>query len=405
MARFKYSAIYPDGKQRKGSIEAMDLEMATSALRQQGLFVATINEAGGLGGKQGGLSEFIARNTSVKKQDLVFYFKQLSFMLRAGLPVLQALEISLLQFRGRLHFAIKDMIVDIQNGSPLSRAMRNQKEVFPSIAINLMMAAETTGALEAVAQRLATYLEKKASLRSQTITAMIYPAVVMLAAIGVVIFLVWKIIPQFAKFLSSKGKALPASTQFLIDASDFALRNGLYILGGVVLIIIAVVSFYMTQSGRLVIDRYVLKIPVVGKLLMNGAMAEFTWSLSMMLRSGVTVFDSLKVCSQVIANRFISNKLQYASEQILGGRELSQSLKGKEVPDLVVQMTTVGEKTGTLDQILQELGFFYEEQLQVSVKRLTAMIEPAMILVIGGLVGFVYYAFFQALFALTGKGG
>lgn len=405
MAKFKYSAIYPDGKQRKGNIEAIDVEMATSALRQQGLFVATIAEAGGLDDKQGGLSEFIARNTSPKRQDLVFYFKQLAFMLRAGLPVLQALEIALLQFRGRLHYAIKDMIVDIQNGSPLSRAMRNQKLVFPSIAVNLMMAAESTGALEAVSQRIATYLEKKAALRAQTITAMIYPTIVMLAAIGVVIFLVWKIIPQFAKFLSGKGRALPPSTQFLIDASDFAVKHGLYILGGVVLIIVAVVSYYMTQSGRFTIDRLVLRIPVIGKLLMNASMAEFTWSLSMMLKSGVTVYDSLKICSQVIANRFISNKLEVASEQILSGRELSQSLKGKEVPDLVVQMTTVGEKTGTLDQVLQELGFFYEEQLQVSVKRLTAMIEPAMILVIGGLVGFVYYAFFQALFALTGKGG
>jgi len=404
MAKFKYSAIFPDGKQRKGSIEAMDKEMATTALRQQGLFVATISEAGGLSGS-GGFKEFIGRNTSPKNRDLVFFFKQLSFMLRAGLPVVQALEIAVNQFTGRLHYAIKDMIVEIQNGTPLSRAMRNQKLVFPSIAVNLMLAAESTGGLEAVSQRIATYLEKKAALKSQTITAMIYPTILLLVSIAVVTFLVWKIIPQFAKFLAGKGKALPASTQFLIDASDFAVKNGLYIFGGVVLIITAVASYYLTESGRLNLDRLVLKIPVIGKLLMNGAMAEFTWSLSMMLRSGVTVYDSLKTCVNVIANRFISNKLQYASEQILGGRELSQSLKGKEIPDLVVQMTTVGEKTGTLDQTLQELGIFYEERLEESVKRLTALIEPMMILIMGGLVGFVYYAFFQALFSLTGKGG
>jgi type II secretory pathway component PulF len=404
MAKFKYSAIFPDGKQRKGSIEAMDKEMATTALRQQGLFVATISEAGGLSGS-GGFKEFIGRNTSPKNRDLVFFFKQLSFMLRAGLPVVQALEIAVNQFTGRLHYAIKDMIVEIQNGTPLSRSMRNQKLVFPSIAVNLMLAAESTGGLEAVSQRIATYLEKKAALKSQTITAMIYPTILLLVSIAVVTFLVWKIIPQFAKFLAGKGKALPASTQFLIDASDFAVKNGLYIFGGVVFIIVALASYYLTESGRLNLDRLALKIPVIGKLLMNGAMAEFTWSLSMMLRSGVTVYDSLKTCVNVIANRFISNKLQYASEQILGGRELSQSLKGKEIPDLVVQMATVGEKTGTLDQTLQELGIFYEERLEESVKRLTALIEPMMILIMGGLVGFVYYAFFQALFSLTGKGG
>lgn len=404
MATFKYSAIYPDGKQRKGKIDAMDVDMATTALRQQGLFVSSIKEAGGVSG-EGGFKEFIARNTSVRNSDMVFYFKQLSFMLRAGLPVIQALEISVTQFTGRLHYAIYDMIVELQNGSPLSRAMRNQKQVFPAIAINLMMAAETTGALESVCQRLATYLEKKAALKAQTITAMIYPAILLLVSTGVIIFLVWKIIPQFAKFLAGKGQKLPASTQFLVDASDFAIRNGLYILGGIVLLIASIVAYYMTARGKLVLDRFLLRIPVIGKLLMNAAMAEFTWSLSMMLRSGITVYDSLKTCGNVIANRFISNKIHYASEQILAGRELSLSLKGREIPDLVIQMTTVGEKTGTLDQILQELGVFYEERLAESVKRLTALIEPMMILIMGGLVGFVYYAFFQALFALTGKGG
>lgn len=404
MAKFKYSAIYPDGKQRKGSIEAMDAEMATTALRQQGLFVSTIKEVGGLS-SDGGFKEFIGRNTSPRNTDMVFYFKQLSFMLRAGLPVIQALEIAEHQFTGRLHYAIKDMIVELKNGSPLSRAMRNQKQVFPAMAINLMMAAETTGALEEVCQRLATYLEKKAALKAQTITAMIYPAILLLVSTGVIIFLVWKIIPQFAKFLAGKGQKLPASTQFLVDASDFAVRNGLYIFGGIVLLIASIVGYYMTDRGRLVLDRFVLNIPVMGKLLINAAMAELTWSLSMMLRSGVTVYDSLKTCGNVIANRFIANKIHYASEQILAGRELSQSLKGKEIPDLLIQMTTVGEKTGTLDQILQELGGFYEERLAESVKRLTALIEPMMILIMGGLVGFVYYAFFQALFALTGKGG
>jgi type II secretory pathway component PulF len=404
MAKFKYSAIYPDGKQRKGSIEAMDKEMATTALRQQGLFVATLSEVGGLNGS-GGFKEFIGRNTSPKNRELVFFFKQMSFMLRAGLPVLQALEISVNQFSGRLHYAIKDMIVEIQNGTPLSRAMRNQKLVFPAIAVNLMQAAESTGGLEAVSKRLATYLEKKATLKSQTITALIYPSILLLVATGVIIFLVWKIIPQFAKFLAGKGRALPPSTQFLIDASDFAVKNGLYIFVGVVLVIISIAAFYRTTNGRLVLDRFILRIPVIGTLLKNGAMAEFTWSLSMMLRSGITVFDSLKTCVNVVANRFISNKIGYASEQILGGRELSQSLRGKEIPDLVVQMIIVGEKTGTLDQTLQELGLFYEERLEESVKRMTALIEPLMILIMGGLVGFVYYAFFQALFALTGKGG
>lgn len=407
MAKFNYTAINAAGKEHKGTMQAIDSTLATAALREQGLFVVKINEQGsksGLGLSDGSVVDWINHNRSVPRRDLIFFFKQLSFMLRAGLPVVQALQLSELQSNGRLRLVIKQMIVDLENGSPLSKAMEKHKDVFPVIAVNLMLAGESTGGLDQVANRLATHLEKKAALRSQTINAMIYPSVVVVAAIGVVIFLVWKIIPQFAKFLLGRGKKLPPSTQFLIDASDFALKYGMYMFGGFIFIVLALILFYQTPQGRLAMDSAILKVPVIGPLLRFGAMAEFNWSLSMMLRSGVTAYESLKICGNVIANRLISNKLFYAANQILTGKELSASIRGKAIPDLVTQMTAVGEKTGTLDQVLHELGVFYEERLQVGVKRMSAMIEPMMILVIGGIVGFVYYAFFQALFSLVSKG-
>lgn len=406
MAKFTYTAINAAGKESKGSIQAVDTQMATAALREQGLFVVSIYDKsnkprGLLGGING---EWLSRNVSVPRSALVFFFKQLSFMLRAGLPILQALQLAEKQSSGRLHYVIKDMIADIENGSPFSKAMEKHPQVFTGLTCNLMLAGENTGSLEVVAQRLAGHLEKKATLRAQTINAMIYPAVVFLAAIGVVIFLVWKIIPKFAEFLLGRGKTLPPSTQFLIEASSFALEYGAYILGGFVLFIIAIAIFYQTSQGRLVLDTILLRIPVIGKLLLHGAMAEFNWSLSMMLRSGLTAFESLKICGKVISNRLISNKLNFAADQILTGRDLSSSIESRVMPDLVTQMTAVGEKTGTLDLVLQELGVFYEEQLEIGVKRMSALIEPAMILVIGGIVGFVYYAFFQALFSLVGGG-
>lgn len=407
MPKFNYTAINAAGKETKGSMQAIDAGMVSNALREQGLFVVKVLEAGASSG--GGLSqEFnwdsINQYRSVPKNDLVFFFKQLSFMLRAGLPVLQALQMSQTQAKGRLRLVIQQMITDIENGSPLSKAMGKHKEVFPVLAVNLMLAGESTGQLDQVANRLATHLEKKAALKSQTINALIYPSVVVLVAIGVVIFLVWKIIPQFAKFLLGRGKKMPPSTQFLIDASDFALKYGLYIFAVVVFLIFALFLFYQTPQGRLTLDTLVLRIPVIGKLLRFGAMAELNWSLSMMLRSGLTAYESIKICGNVIANRLISNKLFSASELILSGKDLSSSIKGNAIPDLVTQMTAVGEKTGTLDHVLHELGAFYEEQLQVGVKRMSAMIEPALILVIGGMVGFVYYAFFQAMFSLVAKG-
>jgi len=197
---------------------------------------------------------------------------------------------------------------------------------------------------------------------------------------------------------------MPPSTQFLIDASDFALKYGLYIFVAVIFLIFALILFYQTPQGRLALDAFILRVPVIGKLLRFGAMAELNWSLSMMLRSGLTAYESIKICGNVIANRLISDKLFSASELILSGKDLSSSIKSNAIPDLVTQMTAVGEKTGTLDHVLHELGAFYEEQLQVGVKRMGAMIEPALILVIGGMVGFVYYAFFQAMFSLVAKG-
>lgn len=407
MPKFNYTAINAAGKETKGSMQAIDEGMVNNALREQGLFVVKISEAGLQSGS--GLSqEFnwdsINQYRSVPKRDLVFFFKQLSFMLRSGLPVLQALQLSESQSKGRLRLVIRQMLTDIENGSPLSKAMSKHKEVFPVLAVNLMLAGESTGALDQVANRLATHLEKKAALRSQTINALIYPTIVVLAAIGVVIFLVWKIIPQFAKFLLGRGKKLPPSTQFLIDASNFALQYGLYIFGVVIFTIVGLILFYQTPQGRLTLDSAILRVPVIGKLLRFGAMAELNWSLSMMLRSGLTAYESLKICGNVIANRLISNKLFNASELILGGKDLSSSIKSNAIPDLVTQMTAVGEKTGTLDHVLHELGAFYEEQLQVGVKRMSAMIEPALILLIGGMVGFVYYAFFQAMFSLVAKG-
>ena len=403
MANFKYLALDVSGKEKKGTLQALDAAAATASLREQGLFVAQLTEIA-----SGGMNkEFdLSRYRSVSTTQMVFFFKQLSFMLRAGLPVIQALQLSQTQVgKGRLRLVISEMVTDIENGNPLSKAMAKHDEVFPPLAINLMAAGESTGSLDAVAERLSEHLEKKAAIKSQTINAMIYPSVVMLVAIGVVIFLVVKIIPQFAKFLLGRGKKLPDSTQFLIDASNFALNYGLYIVAAVILVIIGLIVFYKTPQGRLVLDTFLLKVPVIGKLLSHGAMAEFTWSLSMMLRSGLTAYESLKICGKVITNRLISTKLMQASEQILTGRDLASSLKHPSaIPELVTQMTTVGEKTGTLDMVLQEVGTFYEHLLQVGVKRMSAMVEPAMILFIGGIVGFVYYAFFQAMFSLVGKG-
>ena len=324
-------------------------------------------------------------------------------MLLAGLSVAESLALARSQISSsRLRLTTKFLLKDIESGSSLSSGMKKHSDVFPDMAINLMVAGENTGDLDSIMERLAIHLEKKAALRSQMINAMIYPTFVVIAAIGVAVFMVVKIIPKFAEFLLGQGKVLPPSTQALIDISQYVRTNGLVIIASAIIFIVLVLIFYQTKRGRLIIDYLSLRIPVIGPMLTTGSMGQTTWALSTLLSSGVTVYQSLKVTGELLANRVFSDKMHHAAEKVLVGKDMSSSLEHPRIPILVTQMIAVGERTGSLDQILQEMGSYYEQLLDTAIKRLTAMIEPAMILVIGTMVGFVYYAFFQALFSLVG---
>lgn len=405
MAKFKYIAVDAQGNERKGMIEAEDSRSATAALRQQSLFVAEIEQEEDTSAS--GLSReinipFLDNLGSVPTQDIIFFFKQMSFMLRAGLPVLHALEMASTQVSSKkFKKIIRQVVQDLENGMPLSQAMGKHPKTFPELTITLIYAGESVGELELVMDRVAEHIDKSAALKIQTINALIYPTVVVIAAIGVFIFLVVKIIPAFGKFFAGRGQSLPRSTQFLLDLSAFMLEYGLYIIGIILLAGLGIVMAYRTNAGRLKIHDMLLRMPVTGKLLTTAIMAQLNWSLGMMLHSGLTALESLKIVSKVVKNRVISDKLLSASEQILSGKDLSSSLRHPRIPTIVTAMIAVGERSGTLDQVLNQLGAYYEERLAMGIKRLSSLIEPALILVIGTMVGFVYYAFFQALFQIA----
>ncbi len=405
MPMYNYTALNASGGEIKGRLQAGDESAAAVILRDRGLRIIEMKKgrsnSGFLG--QANFSDWLASQRSVSNTSLIFFFRQLSFMLRAGLSVASALELALKQVSTpRLNLVIRLMLKDIEAGKALSVSMAKHKDVFPDMAINLMVAGENTGDLDTIMDRLAIHLEKKAALRAQTINAMIYPSVVLVAAIGVFVFMAVKIIPKFADFLLAQGRLLPPSTQLLIDTSDYVLTNGLYIIAYVAAVIIAILITYQFPKGRLVIDSILLRIPVVGSALKLSAMAQMTWALSILLRSGVTVFDALKITGNLLNNRVYSSKLVSGSDEILKGQDMASSISHPQMPPLVTQMIAVGEGTGSLDNVLQELGIYYEQLLEVAIKRMSALIEPAMILVIGAMVGFVYYAFFKALFSLVG---
>lgn len=403
MPDFDYIAVDARGREALGRLQAADARAALAQLRQMQLYPVSVEAAAEAGGLNQAVDlGFLTAWRGVPVRDLIFWFRQLSFILRAGLPVLQALELCAAQAgSARLKQVIHTMIADIENGNPLSQAMANHPKVFHPLMVKLVVAGEQTGELDIIVGRLADHLEKKAALRSQTINALIYPTVVVVAGLGVAIFLVVKIIPQFAKFLSGRGKPLPPSTQMLVDISNFVINNGIPILLAILAAVVALVMTYKQPAGRYRIDGILLKFPVIGGMLTAAAMAQMTWSLSMLLRSGLTVLDALRIVSGVIGNRVISDKLMEGAGQILAGRDMAASIGHPAIPTLVTQMVAVGERTGTLDSVLSEMAHYYEELLAVRIKRVSSMIEPALILLIGGMVGFVYYSFFQAMLQLA----
>jgi type IV pilus assembly protein PilC len=405
MALFSYKVLTSTGNEISGKQQATDVNDAMQALRDRNLRVLEIKPARGQGGFAGqeNFSDWLASQRSVSQSSLIFFFRQMAFMLRAGLPVTESLELTNAQISSaRLRLTSKLMLKDIKSGHSLSAAMKKHPDVFPDMAINLMVAGENTGDLDAIMERLATHLEKKAALRAQMINAMIYPSIVVLSAIGVAAFMVIKIIPKFAEFLLGQGKALPPSTQTLINMSDYIRANGLVIIASAIAFIVLVLLTYQTKRGRLAIDYVLLRIPVVGPMLTIGSMGQITWSLSTLLSSGVTVYQSLKVTGKLLANRVFADKMFHAADKVLTGKDMATSLQHPRIPVLVTQMIAVGERTGSLDKILKEMGIYYEQLLENAIKRMTALIEPVMILFIGLMVGFVYYAFFQALFSLVG---
>jgi len=405
MPIFAYTALTAAGDELSGKQSFTDINMAAQSLRDRGLRVLELKKSRGQGGFLGqeNASDWLASQRSVSSSALIFFFRQMAFMLRAGLPVMQALQLSHSQVSSpRLKLTLRLMLKDIEGGQAMSLAMKKHKDIFSNMVINLVVAAESTGDLDTVMERLAVHLEKKAAIRAHMINAMIYPAVVFLAAIAVGLFMTLKIIPKFADFLLAQGRTLPSSTQSLIDFSVYVQMNGLFIIAVLILFIVTILVIYQLKRGRYAIDSILLRIPIFGPMITTGAMAQMTWSLSILLASGVTVFNALKISSDLLNNRVFSDKLMDGSEQILNGKDISSSITHPQMPILVLQMITVGEQTGSLDHVLKELGIYYEKLLDVAIKRLSAMIEPAMILLIGGMVGYVYNAFFQALFSLVG---
>ncbi len=408
MGVFSYTGLNERGQEINGEIDSDDEKVAVRQLREQGVFVLKVEP------QKRDLREFgilvlsylrLSRYLPVGTDDLVMLFRQTALMLRSGYTLVTTLEANIhMVSKFRLEWALRRMEDGIRRGETFSSQLAKEKGIFSPVVANLVASGEQSGSIEAILERLADSMERTKDLKRQVMAAMFYPTFVLLVTIGVVIFLVMGVIPRFEKFLTAKGADIPGSTQLLLDISDFALTYAAPggIVGGTLLF--CILAAYTTKQGKQVIDRGLLTIPILGKAILFGAMAQLCWTLSMLLASGVTVIESLRIGSRVIHNGALSSCVASSAEKLLDGVSLSKSFEQRLIPALVRHMAAVGENSGELETVMHGLGVYYQRELSSKVKLIAVAIEPMLILCVGGMVFFVYYAFFKAVLAVSTGG-
>jgi type IV pilus assembly protein PilC len=400
MAMYRWQGVSPKGEVLKGEKEATSREAVIIRLRSQRIqpTPSKIKEKGK------GLDMEIAVpsfGSPVKARDIVIFTRQFATMIDAGLPIVQCLQILAAQTDSKpFRRVISNVKDDVESGTTLAEAIKKQGKVFSDLYTSMVQAGEIGGILDTILVRLAAYLEKAAKLKSKIKGAMIYPSSIVIAAVAVTaVLLIW-VIPVFADVFSSFGKALPAPTQFVINLSHFTIDHVWYLAAVPVIAFFSLRYAYKTEQGQIVIDRLLLRIPVFGPLIRKAAVARFTRTLGTLVSSGVPILDALLITARTAGNKVIEQAIMVARASISSGRTISEPLiESKVFPPMVCQMISVGETTGALDSMLQKIADFYEDEVDNMVANLMSLLEPAVILflgvVIGGLVISMYLPIFQ----------
>ncbi len=395
MAIWTYKAINVQGMELQGKIDSRNRDEATTLLRKKKLRVTEL--------KKEPMKINIQIGSGVPQKDIARFTRQFSAMNSSGLPLLQCLEILQEQtenpvFRG----VIKQVSGRIQGGSSLHEAMAKHPKIFPELYCHMVAAGEAGGILDGILQRLAEYQEKNEQLKRKIKGAMTYPAIVFIVAIAVVAIMLTFVVPQFAQMFESTGGVLPAPTRIVMGMSEFLQAYIHFMLMGVIAAVIGIMRWYKTETGRLNIDALLLKAPGIGNLQTKSAVARFTRTLGTLLNAGVSIIDALNVTGKTSGNKVLENAILKTVDSISGGNTISEPLKETNIfPPMVIQMINVGEKTGGLPDMLLKVSDFFDEEVDAAVDSLTAMIEPLIIVFLGGVIGAILVAMYLPMFSLA----
>jgi type IV pilus assembly protein PilC len=405
MPRFAYKATDREGKDRFGVLESESQALAVQDIRNMGLFPTHIREARKSDErrarkKKGGLNEIYFGG--VKFKEIVIVTRQLATLIDAGLPLLRSVNILIAQLKAsKMKDTLRDIAADIQAGSTFSEALSKHPKIFDRLYVNMVKAGEVGGMLEVVLARLATFMEKRQALIRKVRGAMIYPIFVLLAAAGIVTFLLVRVVPVFAEIFTEFGGALPAPTQFLVDASAFIATKWWKILLYINSTIIFIKLIRKVPQVQRLTDRVSLKIPKVGDLVTKVAVARFARTLGTLINSGVPILQALKITKETISNSVIQDAVQKVHDRIKEGDTIAAPLDETKVfPAMVVNMIDVGEETGSLDSMLNKVADIYDAEVEAAVEAMLALMEPMIIILLGGIIGFIVVALYLPIFTL-----
>ena len=432
MAKFQYIARDSAGQEQRGTIDANDRASAIQAIRASGLFPSAIGEVkgaaapaaakkdpkaakgaksaakgGGLGSKQINIRMPKFLMGRVKPKDLMGFTRQLATLVNAGLPLMKCMEVMKKQ---KMSPAMMDCLnglgENIAGGATFSESLTAYPKVFDNLYVNMVKAGEAGGVLEVVLTRLAEFAEKAQKIKNKVKGAMIYPIVVLVAAVGITAFLLIAVIPKFQQVFNDMlgGQALPAVTEMVMHASEFVQHNGLYIAVAVFALVVIKKIIGKTEKGAYFFDAMSLKMPVTGTLAQRSAVSKFTRTLGTLLSSGVPILQSLMITRDTTGNRVLTQAIQRVHDAVKEGESMTQPLaQCKVFPPMVVSMVEVGEETGALADMLTRIANTYDDEVDNAVAGMTAAIEPALIIVLAVVVGTIVIAMFLPMVKIIGS--
>ena len=402
MAKFQWEGTTRAGDKKTGTMEAETAAMVEDRLRADGLTVGRVRKAGG------GLNVNLQIGTGVTSKDLQIFTRQLATMIDAGLPLVQCLDILAAQTENKSFQKILTSVKNsVEQGATFSDALKKHPKVFDDLYCNLVAAGEVGGILDTILNRLAVYIEKNVKLKGQLKSAMYYPIGILVVAMGVIAVMLLKVIPVFEKMYKDMGNAeLPKATQVVMNISHSFINTWYVYFCVIIGTILAITTARRTDRGREVTDRMLLRMPIVGPVIRKIVVARFTRTLGTLLSSGVPILDALDICARTAGNRVVQGGILRARDKISEGHDMAGPLAESRVfPTMVVQMIGVGEQTGAMDQMLQKIADFYEEEVDTAVAGLTSLIEPVMMAFLGVVVGGLIIAMYLPIFNLAGTIG